>query len=101
MHNINNTILNHAKSLGLEPCATGGGCDFMCRYFDDDGATCLVLASTEDLCFSPDTLDEPSTVAIYLNDPEWTKGTFIDFGSATDAMAFMASTINVQPSPCV
>tara|TARA_R110002110_G_scaffold2739_10_gene13115 strand:+ start:862 stop:1458 length:597 start_codon:yes stop_codon:yes gene_type:complete len=100
--NIPKKIWNAAEKRGLDYIATGGGFDFIwrgigqgeCRGSDTNGVD-LVLALTEDLASSPDVLGEPCTVSIYVNDPEWQNGLFIDFADAKKAMDFMASAKNV------
>jgi len=100
--NINKTIWEFAKCMGLDWIATGGGCDYVWKGTGmgtaensrDGERVSFVLGSTEDLASTPDALNEPSTVGIYINDPEWLNGTFINFPTATQAMEFMASASN-------
>jgi len=100
--NIPKEIWNAAEKRGLDYIATGGGFDFIwrgigqgeCRGSDTNGVD-LVLSLTEDVACSPDVLGEPCTVSIYVNDPEWQNGVFIDFADAKKAMDFMASAKNV------
>ena len=55
-----------------------------------DGRFDLVLSSKEDIGSSPDTLDEPSTVVCYMEDPEWQDHYCIDFDDAREAIQFMS-----------
>lgn len=100
--NIPQKIWNAAEKRGLDWIATGGGFDFVWRGLGkgesragDMHGVDLVLAVSEDLACSPDVLGEPCTVSIYVNDPEWQNGIFIDFADAKIAMDFMASAQNV------
>lgn len=99
--NIEKVIWSHAESLGLDWIATGGGCDFIYRgigELEEEGIgnrISLVLGHAEDQGLCPDTLEDPSTVVIYINDPEWQEGTYITFPTAAGAMAFMAQVTNV------
>ena len=94
--NIKKEIWKQAKQRGLDWVSTGGGCDYVWRGIGEgkggrtgEASVDLVLASSEDLACSPDELGESSTVAIYINDPDWTNGVFIEFPCATAAMDFM------------
>ena len=95
--NISNKIWEAAEKLGLDYIPTGGGFDYVWREvgkgqnrMGDGRGVDLVLASQEDFACSPDTLSEPSVVAIYVNDPDWHEGTFVYFKTAREAMKFMA-----------
>ena len=108
--NIPENIWKQAKKRGLDYIATGGGCDYIwlgvgkakpdkafpfgkfreSRGSDQHGVD-LVLGLTEDIAWCPESMKEPATVSIYINDPEWQHGTFIDFKTTAAAMDFMAS----------
>ena len=99
--NINNEIWKQAKERGLDWIATGGGCDYIWKGIGvgkggrtGEAAVDLVLSTSEDLGWSPEIMQEPCTVAIYINDPDWTSGVFIDFPCATSAMDFMELPTN-------
>ena len=83
--NISTIVWNDAQRRGLDWIATGGGCDFIHRIID---GVELVLMDGE--AESPVTLDEESCVSIYENDPHWNATNVLNFGSAKEAMAFMA-----------
>lgn len=99
--NIPNSMWDAAEKRGLDWIATGGGCDFIWRGVGkgesragDMHGVDLVLSSLPLDGTSPDRLDEPCSVAIYINDPEWLDGTFVEFDNANAAMDFMASASN-------
>ena len=91
--NISDEIWDYAESKGLTYEVTGGGCDFI--YHEGSPSTLgpvphLIMSSEEDHGMSPDTLDEPSDVGIFLDDDGRT-GFTISFNSAREAMDWMAS----------
>lgn len=98
-YNIARAITSWGKKYtrNLFPHATGGGCDFVirpikvCFGIQHPAYTIIanaVLASEEDCGFSPDRLDEPSTVTLYL-DEEWQRGITFSFATAKAAMQWM------------
>lgn len=91
-YNIDDRILAVAERLGLEPTATGGGCDFIVKGFEHGT---LVLSSTAGPGESPDTEDEPSTVMAF-HDSDWQEGTSIEFPTARQAMEFMSAATAVR-----
>ena len=97
--NIEPCIIESGKKFGLEPIATGGGCDFIWRGvgtpYESEGFTTypaeLVLADCDYMDCSPETLDARCFVAGYLADPEWQNAYVIEFETVTEAMKFMQS----------
>ena len=61
------TVAEYGIKCGLEPLATGGGCDFMVRRFADGRQAVLVDSVHGE---SPDQLNEPSDVDVFT-DEEW------------------------------
>ncbi|MDG2213054.1 MAG: hypothetical protein P8M70_04435 [Verrucomicrobiota bacterium] len=96
--NISREITEEAEYRNLGPICTGGGCDYIFREVDGEkgGFATLILASTEDLGSSPDTLDEPATVAIYgEKDVEWLEGVYLDFPNVEEAVDFMQKPLRI------
>ena len=108
--NINKNIWNQAEKRGLDYINTGGGCDYIWRGVgnakpekefpfgvfresrgSEEHGVDLVLGSREDVAWCPESMEEPATVSIYINDPEWHHPTFVDFKDVKAAMDFMAS----------
>jgi hypothetical protein len=91
-YNIPTEIMNRAKELGLYGIGTGGGCDYV--YRKAEGCE-IIMSDTEDAS-SPDTLDSPAEVCIFVDDKsggnegEWYDGITIKFKTAEEAMVWMA-----------
>lgn len=91
-HNITPEVGRYAERLGLDCMSTGGGCDYVCRFFpihESDEKVEVTLASDED-GLSPKTLDERCSVLIHMGSggapSPWLQ---FDFKDAREAMKWM------------
>jgi hypothetical protein len=87
--NISKPLMRSAEARGLEWIGTGGGCDYVCRSLNGDEPAPIMILGTPDDAGSPEVLDEPATVTLYLHE-DWTAHYIVfRFETAADGMDFM------------
>jgi hypothetical protein len=97
-YNIAEVIVAAANARpSLDATATGGGLDYIVRYLYLGKKTArnsdvpLLVLGCQDDAGSPDKLDEPSTVTLYLEE-SWCENYFcFNFDTATQALDWMAA----------
>lgn len=81
--NIDPSVAEYARRCGLHGISTGGGFDFVCVAGNPNITMAECMGG-----MSPKNLDEPTSVAIFIDD-EWVTGSEFHFPNAIKAMQFM------------